>query len=489
MREGRKMQILFNYNFNPEDIVDLNFEALYEKRRRDSCFAFAFEKNDEIYALRDHFGIVPLYFSWRGKEIFFSTTLDPLITPESKINLQGYKAYIAFETVRLLPLFEDIGIVPPGSVIKISKRNKQAKLVYIYRFKRHKFSRFCRMNEMVELLDHLLLQAVKRTAKYNKVGLYFSGIGADSLITAVYLAKCGIEVNAYTCSRWGDKGSEMQYAPKSARRVGVKNLFVDALNSEKVRKSLDKIIEIYKIPKGDTASIGVTSLWLHTPIGEEKQIYGAQGADTINCAMGIQNIAYISSFLPGFIRRKISNNLSDDMIDNYIRICSKGLLNLQDMPPIIRNIIQTVEGKIQKLSIAGMLICHTPGDSEVLSAPVINSNVLYSNLFYDVDVAEFFLGLDLRHRLNFTFSFKELLDKLILRKLAKEYQEPEVRKLRKGFNIPLHIYGVNKELERFKPPIDIPNDVESKFSAFIFSKYCKSRTLNISFALESKSRI
>lgn len=126
------MQILFNYNFNPEDIVDLNFEALYERRRRDSCFAFAFEKDDKIYALRDHFGTVPLYFSSRENKIVFSTVLDPLITSESQLSLQGYKAYIAFGTAKILPLFEDIGIVPPGSVIEINKRNKEVKPVYIY---------------------------------------------------------------------------------------------------------------------------------------------------------------------------------------------------------------------------------------------------------------------------------------------------------------------------------------------------------------------
>lgn len=332
------------------------------------------------------------------------------------------------------------------------------------------------MNEMIELLDRLLLQAVKRTIKYNKVGLYFSGIGTDSTVTAAYLAKCGVEVNAYTCSRWGDKGSEMQYAPKSAERIGVKKHFIDALNSEKVKVSLDKIIDVYKVPYGISTSIGVTSLWLHTPLSEEKQIYGAQGADAINCAVGVQNIAYAYSFIPGFIRREIS--LSNDMTDSYIRIRSRGLLNSKDIPPIIMNIIQTMEGKIQRLSIAGMLICHTPGDGEVLSAPAINSNVLYSNPFYDVDVAEFFLGLGLRHRLNFRFSFKELMDKIILRELAKKYQDPEVIKMRKGFNIPLHIYGVDKELEKFEAPISIPADIESKFAAFIFSKYCKSRNLS-----------
>jgi hypothetical protein len=462
------MQVLFSYNFNPEDIADLNFEALYEMRRRDSCFAFAFEKDGRIYALRDHFGTVPLYFSLRGDEIVFSTTLDQVIAPEPRLNSKGYKAYVAFGTAKILPLFEGIGVVPPASVVEIDKRNKEVKVRYTYRFKKWKLSRFCTKGELADLLDRLLLQAVKRTIKYHRVGLYFSGVGTDSFITATYLRRMRVEVNAYTCSRWGQEGSEARYAPENAERAGVKKLFVDALNPEKVREALSKVIDVYKVPHGLPESVGIASLWLHTPLSTEKQIYGAQGADTITCTVGVQNVAYIYSFIPCFIRSRISDRLSGDVIDSYIKICSKGLLSSADMPPTIMGIIQSMPGKIQKLSLAGMLICHSPGDGELLSAPVINSGKLYSNLFYDVDVAEFLLGLSLRHRLSFKPSFKELLDKKIIRTIAKRHRYKEVVKGKKGFTVPLDIYGIDKELEKVEAPVNIPTDASSSLLHIYF---------------------
>jgi hypothetical protein len=475
---SKAMQVLFNYNFNPEDIADLNFQALYEIRRRDSCFAFAFEKDNRIYALRDHFGTVPLYFSLRGDEIVFSTTLDQLITPESRLDLKGYKAYVAFGTAKILPLFEGVGVVPPASVIEMDKRNKEVKVCYTYRFKKWKLSRFCTIDELADLLDRLLLQAVKRTIKYHRVGLYFSGIGTDSFITAAYLRRLGVEVNAYTCSRWGQEGSEARYAPENAERAGVKKLFVDALNPEKVREALNKVIDVYKVPHGLPESVGIASLWLHTPLSTEKQIYGAQGADTITCTVGVQNVAYVYSFIPHFIRSRISNRLSGDVIDSYIKIYSKSLLNSSDMPPTIMGIIQSMPGKIQKLSLAGMLICHSPGDGELLSAPVINSGRLYSNPFYDVDVAEFLLGLSLRHRLSFKPSVRQFLDKVVIRAIAKKYCYKEVVK-KKGFTIPLEIYGIDKELEGFEAPTNIPTDSRFRFAAYVFHQYCKFRNIKL----------
>jgi len=474
------MKVLINYNFDPKDIMDLNFKALYEEKRRDSCFAFAFEKDGKIYALRDHFGTVPLFFTRREDKIVFSTTLDPLVVPESSVDLKGYKAYIAFGTTKILPIFKDIEIVPPGSVIEVNEEDAQIKLLFKYKFKRHKLSGFCGMNKLVELLDHLLLQAVKRTIKHNEVGLYFSGMGVDSLLTAIYLTKCGVKVNTYTCARWGKKGSELKYSRITAEKIGIKNHFVDVLDSEKVEESLDKIFDLYGGPHGTSAAIGVTSLWLHTPLVKEKQVYGAQGADTINCAVAVQNKAYVYSFIPRFIRRLLSDKLSGSLIDNYVRLASRGLLSARDIPSEIMDSIQAMQGRIPRLSIAGMLICHTPGDGEALSAPAINSNILYSNIFYDVDVAEFFLGIPFAKRLNFTFSL-QLLDKIVLRRLAQRESELKdihyILKMKKGFNLPLHVYGLSEQLERTKPLINIPSDTESKFAAYVFSKYCKLKNL------------
>jgi hypothetical protein len=282
----------------------------------------------------------------------------------------------------------------------------------------------------------------------------------------------GVEVNAYTCSRWGQEGSEARYASENAERAGIKRLFIDALNPGKVKEALDKVIDVYKVPHGLPESVGIASLWLHTPLSKEKQIYGAQGADTITCTVGVQNVAYVYSFLPHFIRSRISDRLSGDVIDSYIKIYSKGLLSSVDMPPTIMGIIQSMSGKIQKLSLAGMFICHSPGDGELLSAPVINSGMLYSNLFYDVDVAEFLLGLSLRHRLSFKPSVKELLDKKIIRAIAKKYHYKEVVKGKKGFTVPLDTHGIDKELEKVEAPINIPTDISSKFATYILYKYC-----------------
>lgn len=469
------MHILFRHNFAEEQVSDLNFEALYEKRRRDSCFAFAFENDNKIFALRDHFGTVPLYYSFEGNKIRFSSSFSDLLTNKSRLDTLGYKAYISFGTGRIIPLFDNISIVPPGSVIRIDPQSKRVETVYSYSLKKIEFGNRLNTRDYIRLLDQLLLQAAKRTVSHDTVGLYLSG-GIDSALTGIYLKRSGVQVNAYTCARWGKKSSELKYSRLNSENIGVRQHHMDILNSKKVKESLTKIMNVYRDPHGISASIGVASLWLNTPISRERQIYGAQGADTITCTVPIQSACYISSFLHPRLRQLIKWNVGKSLIDLYVKYRSRGLLSMGDIPETLLNKINSLHDKIGMLTIAGALVCHTPGDGECLSAPAINSNVLYSNLYYDVDLAEFLISMPIMHRVDFRhISLTNIFDKIILRKLSKKYLSPDVIYLKKGFNIPLHIYNIDMQLEEFRSPISIPPDVEAKFAAYNFSNYFKDK--------------
>lgn len=316
------MKVYLNYNFDPKDVESSDFAYIYRKRR-DSCFAFVFEKDGKIYALRDHFGIVPLYYIFDGNRYVFSTFLDLEKIGKSEIDIAGYKFYLLFGTTKVLPLFKTVGIVPPGCVLEFDQQHN-IKLVYQYTFEPRKFYIWKSTNDFVTELDHLLVQAVKRTVKQKSVGLFFSGMGADSLLTAIYLTESGGKVNAYTCSRWGVEGSETKYSKTAAEIIGVENHYIDILDEWKVKDCLFRIPTVYKSPYGRSAAIGVTSMWYNTPLCKEKQVYGAQGADTINCAVPVQSLAFVLSLFPSFIR-KWKSLPPGDVIDLYLALCSRNI--------------------------------------------------------------------------------------------------------------------------------------------------------------------
>jgi asparagine synthetase B (glutamine-hydrolysing) len=123
------MKILLNYNFNIADLdfFSNNFENLFGIRRRDSCFAFVYENEENIYAIRDHFGQIPLYYRiYSNGNIKFSLSLIDLLNSECRFNYEGLRHYLSFATSRIITPFQEIQVVPAGSVVKINKKTKKS---------------------------------------------------------------------------------------------------------------------------------------------------------------------------------------------------------------------------------------------------------------------------------------------------------------------------------------------------------------------------
>ncbi len=429
------IKVLLNYNFNPSDIADQNFDLLFKKRRRDSCFAFVYQKGDFIYAIRDHIGTVPLYFRFFKNQAKFSVHLTSLIDSACELDPEGVRYFIAIGTPKLQSLFKEIMIVPPGSVMKINTKTHNIQIIYRYKITQAKLP-IRSLNEWVDRLDELLLKAAKQTCKFDKVGIYLSG-GIDSALTGIYLKKLGIKINAYTSAPWGRKSSEIPFAKINVAIIGAENHYIDFLETDKYKETLSFIPELYKDPCGTTTAIGVASLWKYSPLKKEKQIYGAQGADTIACSVVQQYISYFLNFLPQSIRRKLHRDICHKtLLENYISFNTHGLISNWEE---LKEYLDPNFSSINLLSLGGIYVGHIPADGEALSGPVINNNAVYSNLFYDIDIIKFFLSIPLRYRLAYSKNTKTkiYIDKLILRKLAERYLPKDLVWRKKGWTVSL----------------------------------------------------
>ncbi|MHA1251673.1 MAG: asparagine synthase-related protein [Candidatus Helarchaeota archaeon] len=468
------MKEILNYNFNSADIIDENFKDLFEKIRRDSIFAYVYEKNGKIYAIRDHLGIIPLYYSIKNGDFRFSLNITGLIDNKSKINPFGLKAYLALGTTKIYPLVSNVHIVPPGSVIEINKRTTKCRIIYQYKIKPNKMNiSLGNFKKIINKTEQLFIKALKRTLREDRVGLYLSG-GIDSGLIGYYLNKLGIRVNAYTSAPWGAISSEIRFAKINAKISEIKNHYIDYLETNKYIESINSIPILYRNPHGTTTSIAIANLWKNSSIGNEKQIFFGQNCDTMTCSVSSQYYSYFCQIVPSFIREKIKMPFND-IIKNYINFRTSGLINnhffLYNMIDFSNKI-----SKIQLLSIAGMLICHTPGDGEVLSQPAINKNILISNPYYDMDLIEFQLSIPLRYRISFSSESKLFftLSKKIFQKIALNYFPKNLVKRKKGFTISLNRDALTKQiLDNFPTQIygiELKHD-EQRFAAYILIKY------------------
>ncbi len=429
------IKILLNYNFNPSDIADEDFDLLFEKKRRDSWFAFVYQKGDFIYAIRDHIGIIPLYFRFFNNEVKFSVHLTSLIDSTCKLDFEGVRYFIATATAKLKPLFKEIMMVPPGSVMKINTKTLNVQIIYRYKIRPLKLGiRF--LNGYVDRLDELLLKVAKRTRRFDEIGLYLSG-GIDSALTGIYLKKSGAKINAYTSAPWGRKSSEIPFARMNAAIMGAENHYIDFLETDKYKEAVSFIPELYKDPHGLTTIIGVASLWKHSPFKKEKQVYAAQGADTISCSIVQQYISYFLNFLPQSIRKKIHRDTCHKtLLENYISLNTNGLISNWEE---FKEYIDPNLSSIDLLSLGGIYVGCIPTEGETLSGPILNNNAVFSNLFYDMDIIQFFLSIPLSYRLAYSNNTKTkiYIDKLILRRLAERYLPKDLVWRKKGWSISL----------------------------------------------------
>lgn len=419
------MKKIIEYNISNFDIHKHNLKDVY-LIERNACFGAVYkdELKNVYYAMTDHLGNVPIFYKIKcSEEPVFSLNLMDFLN--DSVSEETLKRYLATGSLRFL-CEENIFCVPAGNVLSFSNDTGKwvgslvVKYNWNFNIKVEKTK-----EKIIDRIDYLLDQATDRLLKpiesNKKVSLALSG-GIDSAITAYYLKKKNIEVNAYTVSPWGKEASEAIKSIKTFEKLKLNSHSVYCLETEKYNEYLNDYKKVYPYPNGSVASLTISAMWNNTDIDKNNAVFFAQNADTLFCGVIHQFMTYFYMKVPKFIRNIFHIKYFDskkDLIDNYVYfislanedIVNSNYLNL----PISKN-------DIQKLTFAGMLWGHTPSDGAVFISPSIYKNINIKNLFYDVDLIEYVLQLPLRNRFSFSkeSKIKVALSKRLLIDLAKK---------------------------------------------------------------------
>lgn len=414
------MRIVYQHNFLPDDVVDQDWAQLFEHRRRDSAFACVLEDDERYYALRDHLGIVPLHYRWEGGAFHFSLQFTDLLRSGDTLDQGGVQAFVGLGAVRLHPLIQDIQAVPPGSVLALDKRTGQVKKLYQYTVRPRTIPFMTRMDDLVDELDRLFLQAMERIVKTDSIGLYLSG-GIDSALIGVYLNRLGININAYTSGPWGKSSSDLPYARRTADLIGVREHQFHYLESADYPHLFGQMQALYGQPHGTRTGLGVAGLWMNTSIEQERQLFFGENNDSLNGSIAAQYLTYFAGWLPLALRKQRLPYA--DVGRSLIHFASQGYY---DDITLLQNVADYATlNRVQRLVLASMyMICMS--DSEVLALPAMRAGIDIGDPYYDMDVIEFAMGVPLRHRLQpvrkkipFVFA-KRVFQELLLRYVPGE---------------------------------------------------------------------
>ena len=149
-------------------------------------FAYALwdERTQELFCVRDRFGIKPLYYAQVGDVLYFASEIKALLPflPEIETDREGLKDYLAFQfCLAGKTLFEGVRELPPGHFLKVDRgaaRPQRYWEVYFDVDYEHTGKHF------EEQVEHLLAESVRLHLRSDvPVSAYLSG-GLDSSAVA-----------------------------------------------------------------------------------------------------------------------------------------------------------------------------------------------------------------------------------------------------------------------------------------------------------------
>ncbi|MCP5101317.1 MAG: hypothetical protein GY943_37705 [Chloroflexi bacterium] len=485
--------IKLNYNFEPADLPNWSQKSLatlFQTKRRDAIFAYAVQDGHYFYALRDHLGTVPVFWRQHQKNVQCATNLSALVYASDSLNKDGVIAYLSFGTTKITPLINQVQLVPPGTAICVDTVTGQVSTLYQHQFSPVPIPTMTRAKTLTARGDKLMMQAVMRQIKADQVGLFLSG-GIDSSLIGLYLKKAGIGVNAYTAALWGKTSSEIPYAKINAETIKTESHHIAYLESDQYQRLYNNLSTFYKGPHATTTALGIRFLWESGHLEKEKQLFFGQNSDTMTCSVGQQFHAYLLGQIPQAWHKGVSKLVSNmqllklltqpTLIDNYLSLVSDGLWDTTINLPILKRLYGR---SLLDITLAGMLIGHSPSDGEVIAQPAFNQQQLISNPYYDVDLIEFCMGLPLWYRLGFTkeSKIKIGLKKRIFQDIASQYLPKSLVQRKKAFTVPMERDAQTKNLVSMFPQslgnlVLKPN--HHRFGAGMLQQWCANHQIKV----------
>ena len=209
-REIRKELIAKGYSFRSQTDSEVVLHAWSEWGQAcvlkfNGMFAFAIwdSLQEDLFLVRDRYGIKPLYYAIDGKSIVFGSEQRAILehpTISATLDKRALLEYFTFQNIFTDRTFvEDIKILPAGTILSVNALTRKTTKNQYWDYHFHEPKGKIDSREYKEELDRLLRQAVSRQLLSDvEIGSYLSG-GMDSgTITALAATELPY-IKTFTC--------------------------------------------------------------------------------------------------------------------------------------------------------------------------------------------------------------------------------------------------------------------------------------------------
>jgi asparagine synthase (glutamine-hydrolysing) len=285
-RELEKKGHTFYTRTDTEVLVHL-YEEMGVKclERLNGMFAFAIwdKKRKKMLLARDRIGIKPLYYSYNGKDIAFSSEPKALLQLpwiEGRLDLKGLSHYLSYDFIPApYCIFEDIRKVPPGHQIIYQDGQIQCERYWDLDLS-DRFNSNLEEQELCELIWTEFCQGVKkRLISDVPLGVLLSG-GIDSTSVLAALRHEGVDdVKTFSIGFEDPSFDESKYFRRAATFFETDH-HEEVLAPQKLIDILPHIASIIDEPLAD-ASIMPTYLLSRFTRDHVKVALGGDGGDEL----------------------------------------------------------------------------------------------------------------------------------------------------------------------------------------------------------------
>lgn len=263
-RELRSELINKGYEFKTNSEIEVMLtlysvegERFIEKLRGMFAFSFYDKEKNTLMLGRDPFGIKPLYYLEREKEVLFSSEskafyLDPALD-RSLIDREKLQHYFTYQYIpEPSTLHPEIKILPAGSYMMLGEDIRIEKY-YTPLFRPEK-------TDDLEKKASLLRETVERSVKYHMisdvdVGTFLSG-GIDSAVITAVSSKLNPGIKAFTVAFGEKEYSEIAEAEGIARHLDVEHIKLVA-GLEDFKRAFDKVVYHLDFPVADPSTMAI----------------------------------------------------------------------------------------------------------------------------------------------------------------------------------------------------------------------------------------
>ena len=440
--------------------------------------------SSELILIRDRVGVKPLYYYFDGIDFVFGSELRPIMeyfkeNKKLEINKDALYEYFNFGYISSnLSIFENCHKVPAGYYLsldlKILKLNIESYWSILPFFQLAKFEKT--EEKLIDELENILIDSFKyRMVSDVPVGVFLSG-GVDSSIVAAILQKHYGNIHTFTIGFNEAKYNEAQYAKEVARHIGTIHT-EKYLSATGAKKILDRFVDIYDEPFGDSSGIPTTLVCQVAKDAGVKVVLSADGGDEVFCGYSrywtIHNIGNKLFTFPSFLRKGINaimNIIGDNTVSKMIKN-SNILFKYKLIHKIVKNNSwQDVYKSLVSFNIDGLLDYSTKTIENSFEVG-LKDNPMQGMMLWDyhrymvddiltkVDRATMSLSIEgreplLDHRIAefmaqvpFDLKYKNGDSKYLLKKVLERYIPKEmIDRPKQGFGIPVFEW-FNSELK------------------------------------------